>query len=708
MPCTLQESQVLVWTMLECSKKKKTRTLIRQVKPDETESDSTTISCYMQTLSYSSTPDSMEQQNNIKEMADVFSSFTVVDGVGQLSRHYHFYRSGVVGYWCLQFLDPSSPPTFPDCVVVGFTRLHVYIHFVSQEPSWRRYDLDSASDDIYSFPIPTFFNGRDMYVLCKNEKVEAFRNMGEEDFFRVVVVDKVPRRSCCTSPTDYFLSNCDQQLLLVIVDVLGESVEVFKLNDSTKEWEKIDGLGKYMIYFSDASCICLEPKSSEMENKIYFPSSLHNEDTKIVFYSLETCRTMSLSLMPCTLQESQVLVWTMLECRLEVDQLVSKEEEKDKDIETVIRRVKPDETESDSTTSESHLLNVPFHILEMITECCVGVEYMKFRATCKRCRIAAPRIQWSNKTTLRRWQMYSVASPWLMVLDNYRGIITFIDPVCGDKYFIKKPRELNGDCKICYSMYGWLLMRTIPRSQLCFFNPFTSNILKLPAMPCCLGSLCFSAPPTSPDCMVVGFTSLHVYIHFVSQEPSWSRYDLDTGSDDLHSFPIPTLSGRDMYVLCNNERIEAFRNLGEEDFSRVVAVDKGPISSCTSLTEYFLLKCDQHLLLVIVGEVEESVEVFKLNDSTKEWEKIDGLGKHMIYISYPSCFCLESKSPEMENKIYFPRTLHNEDTKIVFYSLETCKYHTFDDKNIQESVGVYLSETKRYCHHHTWIEPSWS
>ncbi|KAI3683603.1 hypothetical protein L1987_84111 [Smallanthus sonchifolius] len=115
-----------------------------------------------------------------------------------------------------------------------------------------------------------------------------------------------------------------------------------------------------------------------------------------------------------------------------------------------------------------------------------------------------------------------------------------------------------------------------------------------------------------------------------------SRYDLDTGSNDLNSFPIPTLSGRDMYVLCNNERIETFRNMGEEDFTRVVVVDKAPISSCTSLTEYFLLKCDQYLLLVIVGEVEESVEVFKLNDSTKIWEKIDCLGKHMIYIRHVS------------------------------------------------------------------------
>ncbi|XP_076898244.1 F-box protein At4g12382-like [Bidens hawaiensis] len=203
----------------------------------------------------------------------------------------------------------------------------------------------------------------------------------------------------------------------------------------------------------------------------------------------------------------------MLECRLEVDYCKSKKEEKDKDVEIVIRQVKPDETKSDSE-SESHLLNVPFHILEMIMERCVGVEYMRFRATCKLCCLAAPSIQWGNERTLRKWQMYSVVSPWLMVLHNYAGIITFdfIDPICGDEYLILKPRKLANDCQICYSMYGWLLLLdrfNMELPQMWFFNPFTSEVIQLPIMPDDFRTICFSAPPTSPDCMLVGFTRQH-------------------------------------------------------------------------------------------------------------------------------------------------------------------------------------------------------
>ncbi|KAI3826327.1 hypothetical protein L1987_00374 [Smallanthus sonchifolius] len=298
----------------------------------------------------------------------------------------------------------------------------------------------------------------------------------------------------------------------------------------------------------------------EMDNIIY---SFHIKD-----------RTMSLSSMPCIVRESQVLVWAMLECRLEVDHRESKQEkEQDKDIEIVIR---PVNTEFDSTTSEPHLLNVPFHILEMIMEHCVGVEYMRFRVTCKRCCLAAPLTQWSN------------VSPWFMVLDCYRGIITFIDPIRGDKYFIKTPQELEGDYRIYCSRYGWLLMHKLHRGDLVFFNPFTGNIVKLPRSRYFLGSLCFSAPPTSPDCMVVGFTTFgpsHVYIHLVSHEPpSWRRYHLHFDTDDPYSFHIPTFSGRDIYTLCNNERIHAFRDIGEENLSWKVVKNKAPRSCCKSPT----------------------------------------------------------------------------------------------------------------------------
>jgi hypothetical protein len=229
-----------------------------------------------------------------------------------------------------------------------------------------------------------------------------------------------------------------------------------------------------------------------------------------------------------------------------------------------------------------------------------------------------------------------------------------------------------------------------------------------------MGNFCFSAPPTSPDCMVVGFSrvgSWHVFVHFVSGESTWHRYNLNDNPYCLqfriapYYFNFPTFSGRYIYALCNNERIEAFGDVTGNGYRWKLVANNAPSRSGA---QYFLSSCDQHLLLVIVGELGGSVEVFKVDESTQEWEKIDDLGNHMIYICNTSCVCLEAKSPEMGNKIYFPMLLHDADTKIVFYSLETCRYHTFDGKKIHESFGVDFIGTKHFGHPHAWIEPSWS
>jgi hypothetical protein len=115
---------------------------------------------------------------------------------------------------------------------------------------------------------------------------------------------------------------------------------------------------------------------------------------------------------------------------------------------------------------EADVPNLPFDVLEMILESCVGVEYLNFRATCKHCHLAAPLI--NRKVPQRRLKTYSlVSSPWLMVFDKRGGIITFTDPMFGDNYFIRE--EIVSDSIVVCSMYGWLLL-LIGDSRLAFFD----------------------------------------------------------------------------------------------------------------------------------------------------------------------------------------------------------------------------------------------
>ncbi|GKE37778.1 hypothetical protein Tco_1461183, partial [Tanacetum coccineum] len=364
--------------------------------------------------------------------------------------------------------------------------------------------------------------------------------------------------------------------------------------------------------------------------------------------------------------------------------------------EILLRPVKHNGLES----NESHLLNIPFDILETIMEHCVGVEYMNVRATCKQCHLAAPLIKWSNETSLRRLKSYSVVSPWFVVLNRKQGIITFTDPMLGENYLMKNSKVSVVDYKIRCSRFGWLLLENNDTECLVFYNPFTNDLRKLPEPEySSFPSLCFSAPPTSADCMVVGFArNWYAHILFVNQEPSWREFPL---GHDPHIVYRLTYYGHDLYALCTEGELIVFSNLS----TWKVVEAEAPKGCSGSSTKNYLTKYDQHLLLVSVDERGKHVKVFKMNTVKQDWEKIEGVGKHMIYICDTTCLCIEAKMSQMENKIFFPR-MHTKSRKMVFYSLDTCKYHTFDGENIKEHLGDFVGTTLPFSPH-AWIEPSW-
>ncbi|KAK9058796.1 hypothetical protein SSX86_023639 [Deinandra increscens subsp. villosa] len=469
-------------------------------------------------------------------------------------------------------------------------------------------------------------------------------------------------KGCCTEL--FYVELGFREVCHVTNETVG-GVCVFKLDMMNMRWEEMDDLKDASFFFDPAHGYSVYyNSSSQLGGYVHFL----DKSGKVIYSYDYKNRTITLSSMPTSITMSRI---QKVEARFEEN-------------------------------TESRLLNIPFDVLKTIIEFCVGVEYLNFRVACKQCHLAAPNVKWSKGGRL---QTYSLNSPWLMVLHKDRGVISFTDPVFGDKYFIKTPRELvNGDLEIHCCMYGWALIKR-HLGSLMFFNPFTGDIRELPYTPY-LDTYCFSAPPTSSDCMVVGFTRhlvWHVYVHFVGRETSWRRFRLNFGGGggDLHSFHFATIYRQNLYALYNNGGLD-FIETDNEGYTWRKILAEGPKSSCRDVKQNFLMKRDQQLLLVILGEFGEPVEVFKLNDSI-EWEKIESLGRHVIYIGGTTCLCIEAKIAAMANKIYFPR-VHSENKKIVFYSLETRRYHT---SNVEESFGDFMGTT----HHidpHVWIEPSWS
>ncbi|GKD94557.1 tetratricopeptide-like helical domain-containing protein, partial [Tanacetum coccineum] len=128
-------------------------------------------------------------------------------------------------------------------------------------------------------------------------------------------------------------------------------------------------------------------------------------------------------------------------------------------------------------------------------------------------------------------------------------------PMFGDKYFMKKSQvSVVRPDRACCSRFGWLLFYSSDfidvcnpdfcKNNLVFFKPFTNDVRKLPSA-AFLHILSFSAPPTSPECIIIGFKrggGPLAYIHLVGWERHWRVLRL--GPDVYPSF-TPTFTGQD-------------------------------------------------------------------------------------------------------------------------------------------------------------------
>ncbi|GJV44065.1 hypothetical protein Tco_1428601 [Tanacetum coccineum] len=417
------------------------------------------------------------------------------------------------------------------------------------------------------YPRPSQCPAKPSYRCC-GDSVEYLKRYCTELFCIIVYFKEETKKT----PADVYLFKIDMASIkwdelqgLKDWEIINDNFEELDLEDMfkiDKLWEEMDDLkdGIFCLDLArDHSVSYSRVIASELGGYIHIRCKMGET---IYSYHVKDNTISPWSIPSQMLPASETLMW---ECRLKDDHEEakciddSKSEMKNND--EILLRLGTDDRVG---FNESHLLNIPSDLLESIMEHCVGVEYMNFRATCKRCHLAAPLIKWSNKRSIKRLQTYSLVSPWFMVVDKKRDIITFMDPMFGDNYIKKKSQISVVQNKIFCSSFGWLLFENL---VMCYvlFNPFTSELRKLPESRGLLESLSFSAPPTSDNCIVVGFTTREhwqAHIHFVNREPVWHTLNL---GPNPHTICSSIFDGRDLYVLGKEGELIVFNNLGQPD-----------------------------------------------------------------------------------------------------------------------------------------------
>ncbi|XP_071716735.1 uncharacterized protein [Rutidosis leptorrhynchoides] len=332
------------------------------------------------------------------------------------------------------------------------------------------------------------------------DSFEVIKGYGTELFFISVGYLEETEKigDVCLFRLDSNSINWEELEVLKQYDVDAEQSEDDEddyLEGITQEmWEQVTDL-KDAVFYLDLGFDHLENynpavASSELGGYIH----IRPEEEEILYSYHVADRTIVPSAMPSrVVSTTRLLMW---EGRLEDDNVEV----------NCISTFKQENDEQDEVVNNvSCIHNIPFDVLQLIMEYCVGVEYLNFRATCKLCHIAAPSIQWRDESSLRRLHNYTLNTPWLMVAYEYREIVTFTDPLSGDNYFMKKnwPGSFLDNGMFC-SRFGWLLCKCNETEEPLLFNPMTRDRRNLPDF-ITIESLCFSATPDSSNCVVAGF-----------------------------------------------------------------------------------------------------------------------------------------------------------------------------------------------------------
>ncbi|WCJ33977.1 hypothetical protein M5689_015304 [Euphorbia peplus] len=267
--------------------------------------------------------------------------------------------------------------------------------------------------------------------------------------------------------------------------------------------------------------------------------------------------------------------------------------------------------------------------------------------------------------------------------------------------------ELSG-FYIQFSKFGWLLLCSIysnpnVNSNLShtyfFFNPYTRHKIHLPPSDY-FHSMCFSSPPISPDCFVIGMR--HNKFGITKRgEKIWVFYEsLKT------EICIPcchlVLCGECCYVVGNDNGY----TVEDDNKIRVIDLKKKSmkfLGKSTTLNDNvsFLVENGAQLLAVMVANEEQNVSIKRMIPSRKEWLPVGTLKNKMLFVSSTSSMLKPAPVEASSNKVYFPKILNEK--QFVPYCLATKRYMSFLGdyaKGSPWSENEYVTE----WHESTWIE----
>ncbi|XP_050224204.1 uncharacterized protein LOC126673930 [Mercurialis annua] len=602
----------------------------------------------------------------------------------------------------------TLPPAHPKSKLILIDCLHLRIVFCGpQDHSWTTHDFDDFGDQ------PEGQDGFEYISMCDGilyvatwyfKKMFMIEISHKDEFFLQDLELNLPTTRQILHFEYYMVESCGQ-LLYVNLYFRGQSwteiedVDVFKLDFSKMEWLEVESLEDRALFLSidySMSCSVTDDLKGIEAGCIYY--IIYD---KVFCYNLEKQRRSTYVYCNDVIKQRSVQYWIMPEdfrldqgrkvllhhTRVEQEELNTDYAEENAVI----------EQRAEEEDGESIITDLPLEVLTLVWERLFLFDYICFRRVCKNFLSVTPPLHWTaNDIDLQSSQMFY---PCFMFIKS--GTINLIDMKRTETYYMEDaiPDSLS-DSTIVFSKDGWLLMTKGIRHVFCY-NPFKKIVHQLPDRTVLgfLHTMGFSCPPTSSKCSFVGITDLMAegcsILYFCMVDNRWNRHFI--GKDFIPSNNTPVFQNDLFYFLDKKGRLATFR-IKEGSCQWKVLIK--PHSPCLDSERNYLLECDKEILSVFVGQSGRKVLVFRLDRCKKTWNEVKSLGHHMLFVNDSSCFSMVAKVAGMENKIYCP--IFDKLDRMIFYSLDTTKYHTFDSDLSLDYFSPDVWEQSRSC----WIQPS--
>ncbi|CAL1413470.1 unnamed protein product [Linum trigynum] len=401
--------------------------------------------------------------------------------------------------------------------------------------------------------------------------------------------------------------------------------------------------------------------------------------------------------------------------------------------------------------------DLPLEIISPIRERLLWEDYFNFRFTCRNWNFAAefdgtvyenakyPFLLRFSKSNEKKNSSSSSASP-------SSGIYCrAYSPAYNKTYYLHAPAELSG-ARISCSGYGWLLFSG--QHRIFFYFPSTGQAINLPYYTQLgrgsFNQMSFSAPPTSPDCVVLGLIDTEcttgAEIVFLRRgQTDWQlvrakntirlrnhrtkklitskkkkTIRVKSNAVCLQKFPgavkvefprpryncSPLFHKGAFYCLDRDGRLGVINPKGKkkkkDETWRILDTSAPRHFMDDPRNEAYLVECKGELIAVVVGPMGKMVRILRFYKRARVWQMVHSLGNQMVFLSHVGSVaveCRDGQAREWENTIHFPRFRGN---RHVFYSISSGQFHSFDDDG--EHTWDDLYETSHPLSH-AWLTP---